>query len=235
MGITGLIPLWLTVKAMGTVAAITNAVKPRPQGVRLNNPLNLRPGSPWQGLAEPSEVNGFCNFKTPVWGFRAAVKNLITYCDVYGINTVQGVISRWAPPQDNNDTDAYIKAVCSRTGYGPTQILALKSWNTVANLIRAMTIQEQGDFASYFTQAQLAEGAFRAGIEDAPPPIAKRVVGIVAGAGSAVGSAATTATALVQPAVTASNNLKYIIILAVVSGVLALIAAFVKAKPKAQG
>jgi hypothetical protein len=226
---------FIAIKLAGAVAAITNAVKPRPIGVRQNNPLNLRPGSPWQGLDEPSELNGFCNFKTPVWGFRAAFKNLMSYVDQHDINNIQSIISRWAPPEDGNDTAAYIAAVCKRTGYSATQSLALKSWNVAANIIRAMTIQEQGDFATYFTQAQLAEGAFRAGIEDAPPPIAKRVLGIVAGAGSAVGSVATTATAIVQPAVSASNNLRYIIIFAIVSAVLALVAAFVKAKPKAQG
>jgi hypothetical protein len=226
---------FIAIKLAGAVAAISNAVKPRPIGVRQNNPLNIRPGFPWQGLDEPSEISGFCNFKTPVWGFRAAFKNLMAYVDQHGISTIQGVISRWAPPEDGNDTAAYIAAVCKCTGYGPTQVLALKSWNVAANIIRAMTIQEQGDFASYFTQAQLAEGAFRAGIEDAPPPIAKRVVGIVAGAGSALATAAGTGTSIVQPAITSSGNMKLIIGFAIVSVVLALIAAFVKAKPKAQG
>lgn len=232
---SGFIALWFAVKLAGTTAAITNAVKPKPIGVRQNNPLNLRPGYPWQGLDEPSEMNGFCNFKSPVWGFRAAFKNLMSYVDAHGINTIRGVISRWAPPEDNNDTAGYIAAVCKRTGYTADQPLGLKSWNIAANVIRAMTIQEQGDFATYFTQDQMAEGAFRAGIEDAPAPIAKRVVGIAAGAGSALATAAGTGTAIVQPAIMASNNMRLIIIFAVISVVLALIAAFVKAKPKAQG
>lgn len=232
---TGLLPLWVVVKFAGAAAAITNAVKPKPIGVRQNNPLNMRPGYPWQGLDEPSEQNGFCNFKSPVWGFRAAFKNLITYVDQHAITTIRGVISRWAPPEDNNDTAAYIAAVCKCTGYSADQVLALKSWNVAANLIRAMTIQEQGDFALYFTPAQLAEGAFRAGIEDAPPPIAKRVTGILAGAGSALGSVATTVTAVAQPAVQSSNNIKLIIIFGIVTAVLGLVAAYVKAKPKAQG
>jgi hypothetical protein len=235
MGVGSLLPLWLVMKSSVTAPAIANTVAPRPLGVRLNNPLNVRPGAPWEGLGEPSEISGFCNFKNPVWGFRAAFKNLVTYADGHGINSIAGIIQRWAPPADGNDTDAYIAAVCKRTGYEATQVLALKEWNVAASVIRAMTIQEQGDFASYFTQAQMAEGAFRAGIEDAPPPIAKRVVGIVAGAGSAVGSVGTTAIAVAQPAVTASGNLKLIIGFAVISGVLAIIAGFVKAKPKAQG
>ena len=90
-----------------------------PLGVRLNNPLNIRPGSPWEGLAVPDEMQGFCSFTSPVWGFRAAFRNLITYADKHGINTIRGIISRWAPPEDNNDTEGYIKAVCARTGYAP--------------------------------------------------------------------------------------------------------------------
>src|SRR4051812_9786710 len=112
MGVGSLLPLWIVVKLSAAMPAIANAVAPRPRGVRQNNPLNIRPGSPWQGLDEPSEIGGFCNFKAPVWGFRAAFKNLMTYVDSYGISTIQGVIERWAPPTDNNDTAAYIAAVC---------------------------------------------------------------------------------------------------------------------------
>lgn len=206
-----------------------------PLGVRLNNPLNLRPGSPWEGLDTPDEQSGFCRFTSPVWGFRAAFRNLMTYADKYGINTIRGIVTRWAPPGDNNDTDAYIRAVVARTGYAIDQVLDVKKFDTAANVIRAMTVHEQGDFAKYFTQEQLAEGAYRAGIKDAPPPFAKKVITVVANSASAISAAAATGSAIVQPAVMASNDLKYIVAFGVFAVVCALIPIVVKSKAKTEG
>lgn len=36
---------------------------------------------------------------------------LRTYVCKYGLRTVREIITRWAPPQDNNDTERYIKYV----------------------------------------------------------------------------------------------------------------------------
>lgn len=210
-------------------------VKRPPLGVRLNNPLNIRPGSPWEGLATPDEVSGFCKFTSPVWGFRAAFKNLITYHDKYGIATVREIVSRWAPPGDNNDTEAYIAAVVARTGYAPDQKLDVKKFDTAANLVRAMTVQEQGDFASWFTQEQLAEGAYRAGIVDAPPPLSKKVITVVANSASAISAAAATGSAIVQPAVMQSNDLKWIIGFGVFAVICAVIPMLVKTRAKSEG
>ncbi len=39
------------------------------------------------------------------------------------IDTVSDIINRWAPPSDNNNTDAYIKAVCAQLGVTANQQL----------------------------------------------------------------------------------------------------------------
>jgi hypothetical protein len=88
-----------------------------PLGIRSRNPGNLRPSSPpWQG--QIGSANGFCVFDTMANGIRALCKNLIAYQrhpDGRGgrIDTVREAISRWAPGEDHNDTEAYIALVCT--------------------------------------------------------------------------------------------------------------------------
>lgn len=210
----------------------------RPLGVRLHNPLNVRPGSPWEGLAIPSEESGFCRFTSNVWGFRAAFRVLITYNDVHKLNTLTGIISRWAPPGDHNDTNAYIAAVTKATGYGADQPLAIKTWSVAANVVRAMTIQEQGDFATFFTIEEMSEGAFRAGIADAPPPLAARAKAIAVSAGSAVSGAAAIASPIVQgyaPQIQQSHSLLIQLTFGVIAVGLAVMAGIFHAKPKTAG
>lgn len=53
----------------------------------------------------------FAIFPSPEWGIRALGKLLLNYEKIHGISTVSGIISRYAPTNENN-TDAYIDAVC---------------------------------------------------------------------------------------------------------------------------
>lgn len=88
-------------------------------GIKNNNPLNIKwtTGSrkdPWVG--QTGENGKFVVFSSPVYGFRAAARTLRTYAQQYGINTIAGIISRWAPQSDNNDVKAYTKFVSQKTG-----------------------------------------------------------------------------------------------------------------------
>ena len=93
--------------------------KALPRGLRNNNPGNLRHNrlQRWQG-----EVSGadpaFCTFITMAHGYRALMITLRTYMTKHGLHTVAKIITRWAPMREN-DTPAYIRAVCRYTGYGP--------------------------------------------------------------------------------------------------------------------
>lgn len=86
-----------------------------PKGIRLNNPGNVEHGQPWQGLDEFQTDERFCTFVGPEWGIRAIHKILQTYQTKYNLKTIDGMISKWAPA-DENDTDAYIKDVSSGVG-----------------------------------------------------------------------------------------------------------------------
>ena len=82
-----------------------------PRGVRLNNPGNIRISSiNWDGEIKPSSDPDFCQFGSPEKGIRAAAKLFLTYFREYKLNTIQGLINRWAPPTENN-TSSYVAQV----------------------------------------------------------------------------------------------------------------------------
>lgn len=104
------------------------------RGLRNNNPGNIRRGQSWKGLADIQKDPEYATFRGIEWGIRAMSKTLDTYRDRYGINTVRGIISRWAPPKgDSNgaapggeytqDTESYINHVARVVGVGPDEPL----------------------------------------------------------------------------------------------------------------
>ena len=78
------------------------------RGIRNCNPLNIRRNSTqWQGLRKEQTDSSFFQFINMSYGYRAAIKTLVTYYNKYSLKTIRGVISRWAPPSENN-TENYI-------------------------------------------------------------------------------------------------------------------------------
>jgi hypothetical protein len=95
-----------------------------PRGIRNNNPLNIRrSGDKWQGLKAQQEDREFFQFSEMKWGWRAAFVILCkTYYGKYKLKTIRALITRWAPPKENN-TEAYIRRVTDRIGIGPDREL----------------------------------------------------------------------------------------------------------------
>lgn len=81
------------------------------RGIRNNNPANIRRGCNWKGLAKTQTDREFCQFDTMTWGVRALLVTLHTYVVKHHLHTVKEIITRWAPPSDGNNTEAYIKFV----------------------------------------------------------------------------------------------------------------------------
>ena len=115
-----------------------------PLGIRNNNPLNIRRGkSRWLGEALPQRGSGegaFVRFESVEWGLRAAFILLRTYRDKYKAVCIRDIITRWAPPSEN-DTSAYIRTVCKLTGFGGNERLTENDW---PSLVQAMARQECG-------------------------------------------------------------------------------------------
>lgn len=90
-----------------------------PRGLRNNNPLNIEAGGFTQGQPGYQGSDGrFARFDTPDAGVNAAGKLLDTYQNKYGLNTVNGIIGRWAPSSEN-DTRGYAASVAGRMGVSP--------------------------------------------------------------------------------------------------------------------
>ncbi|WP_371329233.1 hypothetical protein [Klebsiella quasipneumoniae] len=126
-----------------------------PRGVRNNNPGNLEASSsnPWIG--QTGSDGRFAKFETPAHGIRALGRNLISY-QRQGIDTVGEIINRWAPPSDNNDTAAYIKAVCAQLGVTANQPLDASNPDTLQALCAAIIKHENG--SQPYSQDQLSTG-----------------------------------------------------------------------------
>lgn len=103
----------------------------RPRGVRNNNPLNIRIGIKWKGLREKQTDKAFSQFVTPEYGARAAIRVFRTYRRRYDRKTVKAIIERWAPPNEN-DTQAYIRAVADRLGWRPSKVVSEKDYPALA-------------------------------------------------------------------------------------------------------
>ena len=109
------------------------------RGVRTNNPLNLSFANQPNAIGTDGR---FAVFQTPEEGVAASVRQLTLYGQ-RGLNTVEQIVGRWAPPSEN-DTPAYIRAVSQRMNVNPNQEIDLSDPNTMSRLVNAMSVQEVG-------------------------------------------------------------------------------------------
>ncbi|KAA1194918.1 MULTISPECIES: structural protein [Photorhabdus] len=115
------------------------------RGIRNNNPGNIRWGDDWQGLVPESQRTdkSFCQFISPEYGIRAMIKILHNYNRKYNLKTVGGIISRWAPPNENN-TDGYVNRVCKDTGVSCDQVIDVFNKIFMIKIIKAIITVENG-------------------------------------------------------------------------------------------
>lgn len=112
------------------------------RGLRNNNPGNIRRSSEaWQGLSPEQSDDEFFSFVSPEYGIRAMARILTNYSANYGLDTVRGIISRWAPPTENL-TDAYIASVARSLGVAPNAPINVQI--SLPRLIPAIIKHENG-------------------------------------------------------------------------------------------
>ena len=113
------------------------------RGIRNNNPGNIRHRIDWDGLDEDqSKDEEFSQFSTPEYGIRAMFKILKTYDNKYNLNTIEGIINRWAPPIEN-DTESYIDFVSSKVGKDRSEVLDQEDYILLVEAIIHMENGEQ--------------------------------------------------------------------------------------------
>lgn len=168
---------------------MTNLADKRPRGVRNNNPGNIRHSSAnWQGKAVEQPDKAFVTFKEPRHGIRAMAVTLITYfdkrkaADGTAIDTIEDVVKRWAPPNEN-DTLSYIRAVDRSHPKALDEELDLHDYDDLYPLVVALIAHENAGYK--YPKAVVDAGLRLAGVE---PKVkasrsAEAVGGMVGGAG----------------------------------------------------
>jgi len=113
------------------------------RGIRNNNPGNIKKSNTkWQGKI--GEDGKFEIFDTPENGIRALTRIIKTYNNKYKLNTISGIITKWAPPREN-DTKTYIKNVSNRVGINPNDKINVNDKTLMSKLIKAIIQQENGN------------------------------------------------------------------------------------------
>lgn len=114
-----------------------------PRGIRNNNPGNIRHGANWQGLNPKGRDidSAFCVFTAPIYGIRALAKVLINYKKIHGLNTVRTIVSRYAPPNENQ-TAAYIQSVAKQLGVYPDTVIDIEERGVLTVFIKAIIRME---------------------------------------------------------------------------------------------
>lgn len=117
------------------------------RGLRNNNPGNIRlNGVTYEGEVIPSKDKSFKQFKSMEYGYRAMFVVLHTYARKHGIDTIEGMISRYAPASENH-TQKYIDAVSEWSGVPGTSHITTTNADVMIPIVAAMSRVENGEAA----------------------------------------------------------------------------------------
>ena len=112
------------------------------RGLRNQNVFNIRDFDQNFNGETGVDKDNFLQFESVELGVRAADRTLTTYGKKHKINTVTGVIERFAPITDNNDTASYIATVAKQSGFKPEEKIDLSDPQVRAKLLAPMALIE---------------------------------------------------------------------------------------------
>ena len=119
-----------------------------PRGIRNNNPLNIRVGNAWMGEVKNPTDTAFEQFTEMRFGVRAAFMLLKRYINRYQLNTIEKIIERWAPDNENY-TESYINIVSNRTCLDRNFEIKYSNVAVMTMLFQAMCFVENGREIDY--------------------------------------------------------------------------------------
>ena len=120
-----------------------NSKKQLPRGIRNNNPLNIRIGNNWYGERVHQTDKEFEQFISMKMGCRAAFIILKNYIKKYKLATIQKIISRWAPANENH-TKVYIDYVARYCNIDKDRTITYEAKDEMCEIFQAMVIFENG-------------------------------------------------------------------------------------------
>jgi hypothetical protein len=154
-----------------------SASVPASGGGNDNNFGNIRPNG---------ASSGFNSYATPQEGIAAMSQNLAAYASQHGINTLNGLTSRWAPKGDgNNDPVAYAKTLGAKLGIDPNAPINLGDPMLQSRLIPAMAAVEKG--RPFNQPSDVLTAGIQAGLGGSGGGVAARYPGAVQAAGPGAG------------------------------------------------
>ena len=114
------------------------------RGYKNNNPGNIRINSDvFEGEVRPSADKSFKQFKSMAYGYRAMFIVIRTYIQRHKLNTIRGIISRYAPSNENH-TENYIRVVSERSGIPADDIVYPDNREMMVRIVAAMSYVENG-------------------------------------------------------------------------------------------
>jgi len=108
----------------------------------MNNPLNIEYNkrNEWKGAIRPHDGKRFESFQSVLYCIRAG-RILLRNYEKKGLNTIQKIISTYAPSTEN-DTENYIQFVEKSTKFDRNQVLVLSLETNLYPLLKAMCKME---------------------------------------------------------------------------------------------
>jgi hypothetical protein len=143
-----------------------SAIQGMPRGLLDNNPGDLTPPSSGSWNGQVGLDGPFCIFSDTVFGLRALAVDVVNNIISDGNNTITLLISKYAPPSDNN-TAAYISSVAGDTGLDPNAVIP-QTQASLASLMRAIVNHELG---SNWSSQYVLDADIAAGIAAMPTPL----------------------------------------------------------------
>lgn len=173
-----------------------------PRGVRNLNPGNIRRSKiKWKGKVENPTDPDFEQFVSAEMGIRAIARDLLTGYK-RGEDTVEEIITAWAP-QAENDTRAYVAAICKALGCRPDQQIDVDDYSVMAPLVKAIIKHENGQ--QPYTDEQIRTALFDAGVDGTP---GKAPAATVEGRGAQATAAGAGGTAVIEAVYDAADKLE---------------------------
>lgn len=136
-----------------------------PRGIRNNNPGNLRRSiNDWRGMSPEQTDKDFFLFVTPVWGIRALMITLLTYYRRYGLDTIQAIINRYAPPCEN-DSISYQNQVSGALGVSSVDTIKVENPDTLLKLAKAIVRHECGKPPAGYPDSWYAPDVYKSALD----------------------------------------------------------------------
>jgi hypothetical protein len=124
----------------------------------------------WDGQINTDTAPGgpFAIFVTRTLGWRALAVCLLTYYTEHRLNTVEGIICRYAPALEN-DTAGYIDLVCSQLRVHRNDVIDPRETPVMLALVSAIALAEGGARIPWPVDEKMAGVAMVLGVPDFTP------------------------------------------------------------------